>query len=173
MRLDYLPVFLAAGMGIVLIYSLIIHTQTILQLPGEDSISAVDTNTASIENFVSKSALSVSQIAGFHLFGNSKVTGTKLVTPTVAPETRLKLTLFGVVAAKDNATGNAGDARAIIAGPDGKAKSIPVGGQIPGGAQLKEIYADRVILMRNGAFETLKLPKEKLSDKEIINRNIE
>ncbi len=170
MRLDYLPVFLAAGMGVVLIYSLISHTQTITQLPGDDSLFTAGMNTASTENSVSKSIPSVSQIAGFHLFGDAKVTGTKSLTPTVAPETRLKLTLFGVVAARDNASSNVDDARAIIAGPDGKAKSIPVGGQVPGGAQLKEIYADRVILMRNGAFETLKLPKEKLSDKEIINR---
>jgi general secretion pathway protein C len=35
-----------------------------------------------------------------------------------------------------------------------------VGDPLPGGAKLSEIYPDRIILERNGRFETLRLPKE-------------
>jgi general secretion pathway protein C len=95
------------------------------------------------------------QIANWHLFG---VAGDeKPVEKTVveAPETRLKLTLRGVFASEDSTGG-----RAIVGDPKGKEENYAVGDPLPGGAKLSEIYPDRIILERNGRFETLRLPKE-------------
>ncbi|MEN8803321.1 MAG: type II secretion system protein GspC [Thiogranum sp.] len=96
------------------------------------------------------------QIAGWHLFGvagEEKAAATKVIE---APETRLKLTLRGVFASEDSAGG-----RAIVGDPKGKEENYAVGDPLPGGAKLSEIYPDRIILERNGRFETLRLPKDR------------
>lgn len=95
------------------------------------------------------------QIANWHLFGvagQEKVVEKKVVE---APETRLKLTLRGVFAEEDSTSGYA-----IVGDPKGKEENYTVGDPLPGGAKLSEIYPDRIILERNGRFETLRLPKE-------------
>lgn len=95
------------------------------------------------------------QIAGWHLFGvagEEKPVEKKAVD---APETRLKLTLRGVFASEESTAG-----RAIVGDPKGKEENYAVGDPLPGGAKLSEIYPDRIILERNGRFETLRLPKE-------------
>jgi len=66
------------------------------------------------------------------------------------------LTLKGVFASDEEGVG-----RAIIGDPKGKEETYSVGDPLPGGARLSEIYVDRIILERNGRFETLKLPKER------------
>jgi len=97
------------------------------------------------------------QIAGWHLFGvagEEKAVEKKVIE---APETRLKLTLRGVFASEDSTGG-----RAIVGDPKGKEENYAVGEPLPGGAKLSEIYPDRIILERNGRFETLRLPKERM-----------
>jgi general secretion pathway protein C len=98
------------------------------------------------------------QIAAWHLFGVAGEEKPVKVAPAIAPETRLKLTLRGVFASDDSAGG-----RAIIGDPKGKEESYAVGDPVPGGAKLSEIYPDRVILERNGRYETLRLPKDRTS----------
>lgn len=96
------------------------------------------------------------QIAGWHLFGVPGAERTaRKPSPVDAPETRLKLTLRGVFSSEDKA-----QARAIIADPRGKEAHYKVGDPLPGGAKLADIYPDRIILERNGRFETLRLPRE-------------
>ena len=96
------------------------------------------------------------QIASWHLFGvagaDKPVAKPKKLD---APETRLKLTLRGVFASDEHASG-----RAIVGDPKGKEESYAVGDPLPGGVKLSEIYPDRIILERNGRFETLRLPRE-------------
>lgn len=75
---------------------------------------------------------------------------------TKVPETRLNLTLKGVLAATpmDRAS-------AIIAqGKAGKEDIYSVGDKLPGGVSIKEIHADHVVLERGGSLEILKLPKD-------------
>jgi general secretion pathway protein C len=102
--------------------------------------------------------ISEQQVASWHLFG---VAGEDKPAPKVAavdaPDTSLKLTLRGVFASDE-----AGEARAIVGDQRGDEKHYSVGDPLPGNATLSEIYPDRIILERNGRYETLRLPKEQM-----------
>ncbi|UCC57064.1 MAG: type II secretion system protein GspC [Gammaproteobacteria bacterium] len=82
----------------------------------------------------------------------------KVVAPAEAPETRLKLVLRGAFASDDKEI-----ARAIIADPRGQEEQYALGDKLPGNAELSEIHPEKVILMRNGRYETLRLPEERSS----------
>ena len=74
---------------------------------------------------------------------------------TTAPETKLNLSLKGVLAATPMER-----ASAIIAkGKAGKEDIYSIGDKMPGGVEIKEIHAEYVVLERNGQLETLKLQK--------------
>ena len=96
---------------------------------------------------------SATHLADLHLFGEAKEQEAAPDSAQTAPETQLKLTLSGVLAANDKDS-----ARAIIAGPDGEDKPYAVGDTLPGNAKLKQIMVDRVILQSGGRYETLRLP---------------
>jgi general secretion pathway protein C len=102
--------------------------------------------------------ISEQQVAAWHVFG---VAGEEKPPPKVAavdaPDTSLKLTLRGVFASDE-----AGEARAIVGDQRGEEKHYSVGDPLPGNATLSEIYPDRIILERNGRYETLRLPKEEM-----------
>jgi general secretion pathway protein C len=92
--------------------------------------------------------LQLAVIVNAHLFGAAGVTAGGEAPPTTMP-----LILAGVIAEKDPAKG-----QAIIGENPTAAKLYAVGGAIPGGAKLHAVYADRVLLERNGALEALNLP---------------
>ncbi len=74
---------------------------------------------------------------------------------TKVPETKLNLTLKGVLAANPMSR-----ASAIIAkGKSGNEDIFSVGDKMPGGILIKEIHPEYVVLERNGLLETLKLQK--------------
>jgi len=101
------------------------------------------------------------QIAAWHLFGVAdEEKPVKAAPVAIAPETRLKLTLRGLFASDDS---DSAGGRAIIGDPKGKEESYAVGDPVPGGAKLHEIFPDRVMLERNGRYETLRLPKDRSS----------
>lgn len=104
-----------------------------------------------------KPRLDIAQVVGWHLFGaaTQTETGAGGPVPIDAPETRLNLLLRGVLSSDDPK-----EARAIIAEPNGTENYFHVGSALPGGAELKEIHADRIILLRAGRHETLRLPRE-------------
>jgi len=100
------------------------------------------------------------QISNWHLFGEVRLDAAAMgdaQTPDVVPDTTLQLTLRGVIASKDLRI-----AFAIIGDPSGTEETYRVGDQVPGGAQIKEIHADKVILWRNNRHETLRLPEDAL-----------
>lgn len=100
----------------------------------------------------------LARVASLHLFGEQTRKPTKQPkAPIDAPETQLNLTLTGILYSE-----NADAARAIISSPRSAEKFYRVGQQVPGGATLDAIYRDRVILLRNGRHETLRLPQERL-----------
>ncbi len=74
---------------------------------------------------------------------------------TKVPETKLNLTLKGVLAATPMKM-----ASAIIAqGKKGKEDIYGIGDKMPGGVTIKEIHPEHVVLERGGRLETLKLQK--------------
>jgi len=95
-----------------------------------------------------------SQIVNAHLFGTQQTS--QPAQAVDAPVTRLNLKLRGVFAVEDESKGVA-----LIAGSSGPEKMYTVGKKIPGNITLSAVYPDRVILKRNGQFETLYLPATK------------
>lgn len=92
-------------------------------------------------------------LARWHLFGRAPVAAPVGAAPVeTLPETRLNLVLRGVVAGEDGG--------AIIGTPNGVESFYGIDAGLPGGATLREVYSDRVVLERSGRRETLRLPRE-------------
>ena len=110
----------------------------------------------------------IRQLPGWHLMGvaSSKQAPVVTSTPVDAPDTRLKLVLHGVFASEES-----GKARAIIADPRGKEEHYAIGDSLPGNAELSEVYPDRVILQRNGRYETLRLIPDSRSKARPVARS--
>ncbi len=103
-------------------------------------------------------------VASLHLFGEAPATtepAAAQAEPADAPETRLNLRLTGVFA-----TGN-GDGLAIIVVGNAEEAVFGVGERVAGQARIDGIYADRVLLERNGGLETLRLAEEGLAGDSI------
>lgn len=97
----------------------------------------------------------VEQIAAAHLFGEYQAPADPaLAELSAAPDTRLDLTLLGIL----SATAERGS-RALIASSNGEEKPYAVGDDVVRGASLQAIFPDRVILARAGQLETLRLDK--------------
>jgi general secretion pathway protein C len=150
----------------IFIILIILITQTLAGLtwsffsPEQESAS----NNNQIEDIkISTSTSSLKEVASYHLFGDAKqvVVNEKVID---APETRLRLNLKGVFAST-----NPTQALAIISSSKGKDKTYHIGDKVTGGALLHAVYADRVILKRNGKLETLRLPKSKVDSKAFYN----
>ncbi len=105
------------------------------------------------------------EIANMHLFG---IEGERKQKKNVekAPDTRLKLTLHGVFVDKAPDKGSA-----IIGQATGKQLFYKTGQLIVSGATLKEVYADHVVLMRNGRREVLRFPKSSGKGLSVNNRS--
>lgn len=101
----------------------------------------------------------VQRIVSAHLFGQPKATEeTQATDLSDAPDTRLNLTLLGILA------GSADDgSRALIATSSGEEKPYAVGDNIIRGALLHSIFPDRVILKRAGKLETLRIDRDRPS----------
>lgn len=99
---------------------------------------------------------SVEQLLAADLFGTpDAAAGSAGQKPKKdAPETSLDLKLSGIVAGPGNER-----SRAIIAVGNEPEKSFGIGDQLTEGAVLDTIYADRVLIRRNGQLEALHLPR--------------
>lgn len=91
-------------------------------------------------------------IVNAHLFGTAAVAASGNAGP--APTTNLRLVLAGTLAGTEPEQG-----WAIIGETAQNAKVYATGASLPGGAKLKAVYADRVILDRSGKLESLPLPR--------------
>ena len=101
--------------------------------------------------------VNMSALYSSHLFGRADITkaDTPKEAPVDAPETRLNLTLTGIMAASGE-----DQSRALIKDGSGKQRPYGIGDDIPGGAKLTAIHSDRVILERGGRYETLRMEKK-------------
>ncbi len=100
------------------------------------------------------------KVAALHLFGEADKTPViEAPKPSTieAPETRLQLTLRGIIAVSAGGVG-----RALIAEGRGQEKLFKTGDEVSAGAVLYEVQADKVILKRAGRFETLTLPRDRI-----------
>ena len=138
-------------------------------LSPEEAVEQTETVTETAALPVSPDRQLISQMPAWHLMGVAKQGNQPVQTTTSldAPETKLKLILKGALASTDPE-----HARAIIADPRGKELQYAVGEKLPGNAELSEIHADRIILKRNGRFETLRLPKDKKSSNTVASRSV-
>ena len=110
--------------------------------------------------------LPTDQMDDWHLFGSvDKQEKTPVKRMLNAPETKLKLSLKGIVATDDHL-----DGYAIIQKPGSEELHFKVKDSVFGLATLEEIYVDRVILLRGERYETLRLPIEFLSGDPFLER---
>lgn len=142
-------------------YSLARLTWMMLPAPPENAappplIQAVDQRGATAAPMAVRKP-SPQEMAQWHLFGEVQVINVGAAAET-APQTSLALSLRGVIASRDKK-----NARAIIADSSGNEQFYAIDTPLPGGAALKEIHADKVILLRDGRYETLLLPKDETS----------
>ena len=148
-----LAVWATGALVLLLAYSMAQLVWMLFPAPAaEDTLGAMESRQAPAS--VERAPLNLGRL---HLFGKAQAKKDKPGAVTEeAPDTKLRLTLRGVVA-----TGDQEMARAIISEPAGEEKYYALDDKLPGGAVLKEIAADRVILQtRAGRMETLRLPKE-------------
>ncbi len=105
---------------------------------------------------------SMANVVLLHLMGESKQSAISRRSngPIKAPDTHLQLALHGVFACA-----NPELSLAIIAEKKGKDKIYRQGESLPNGVLLHKIYEDRVILSRNGKFETLRLIRKQANFK--------
>lgn len=107
--------------------------------------------------------INTQSIGSRNFFGFAK-TEPELLTETL-PETQLELILRGAFTAQDKQ--NAG---AIIEDEQKIANHYAIGDELPGDAILKAIYANRVVLARNGMLETLYFPENEKSTAGVGSR---
>jgi len=122
--------------------------------PGDESLLAPATQqTRSIASQQSQQN-NFGKLSSANLFG---VADRAVVqTASKAPETKLNLTLRGVLAAIPAELSSA----IIAQGKAGKENIYSVGDKMQGGVLIKEIHPTYVVLDRNGRLETLRLPKD-------------
>ena len=90
-------------------------------------------------------------LAAHQVFGRAEEqTRVAEVVRRSAPETRLNLRLEGVLVAE-----RPEDSGAIVAGSNGVTEHYRVGEVLPGNAELAEVEPGRVLIRRNGQYETL------------------
>lgn len=122
-------------------------------LPQDDAdIAPTQKQTRPVIN-APKQQDSFRKLTGANIFGVSETAAVQ--KPSKAPETKLNLTLKGVLAATPMEM-----ASAIIAqGKSGKEEIYGIGDRMPGNVLIKEIHPEYVVLERSGRLETLKLQK--------------
>lgn len=152
-NLEKLNRLLPPALSILLIIacSYILSQITWSLIPGEDNQTTspnrlIAQNKPQTQNY--------RHISDAHLFGNFLQSSAPVVKAD-APDTRLNLTLKGVLAATPMEF-----AAAIISmGKNGKEDVYSVGDKVSS-ASVIEIHPDRVILERGGKMETLRMPKD-------------
>jgi general secretion pathway protein C len=150
----YLPPSLNVILVIAIAYQLAALTWKIV--PGSTPVAAAAPPAIGADSAAPPSDYSA--LIDSRLFGEAAEQPEIAVAPVAdAPDTTLSLTLKGILSKEGDPNGSV-----IIANSRNEEKSYYVGQTIEGadGAALHSVYADRVLLNRNGRLETLRLPKE-------------
>ncbi len=106
-----------------------------------------------------KARSSTQNIKNYQLFGSSRsANAEKAVVKTEnLPKTNLRLILRGVSATGENSS----NASALIEGPNKETLKYSIKDSLPGKAKLKSVYANRIVIERNGRLENLYFPDAK------------
>ena len=161
---------------LLLIYMAFISAKiTWLLVPQQTIVSKLTTKSTAVQQHKSSQSFNISALEALNLFGqyNKQEQETVVEQVTDAPETRLQLTLSGVVASDQV------DTAAAIIENKGKQETYGIGDIIKGTrASLKQVLIDRVIIKQSGRLETLMLdgadfnqPAQSISNKK-ANRKI-
>lgn len=132
-----------------------------------ESLAFPTATTITSDNTLEHGHVDINSITALNLFGHTPLAGTasnaqKVIT---APETRLDLTLTGVVATDASESSRS---RALIKNKANEQRPYAVGDIITGQVKLHAIYPTHVILDRNGRYETLTL--EQLKENGSVKR---
>ena len=150
----YLPPGITTVLVIAIAYQLATLTWTLV--PGSTPVAAPEPRPVASDGDAQRPDYSV--LLNSHLFGVAAEQSEVVVAPVAdAPDTTLSLTLKGILSKEGDLKGSV-----IIANSRNEEKTYYVDQVIEGadGATLHSVYADRVLLNRNGRLETLRLPKE-------------
>lgn len=114
---------------------------------------------AAAPRVAAKPGVDLGAIANAHLFGQYTAPAEPMLADlAAAPDTNLNLTLLGILSNGRNDKDRG--SRALIAAQGGDEKPYSVGDDVARGVQLQAIFPDRVILLRGGKLETLRLDKD-------------
>lgn len=141
---------LTAGLALLCAWLLI----RLLATVGDAFSTTPDLQASLARSEAAWTAAQTESLARWHLFGHV-LPGIDARSAVDAPDTGLDLLLVGTLADRDPAAGIA-----IIAGADGHQSAYRADAQLPGGARLRAIHEDHVILLHNGRDERLRLPRE-------------
>lgn len=108
----------------------------------------------SVESLLAEQAAQPVSIAQWRLFG-ALTSGPDARDPLGAPDTTLKLTVLGVIAAEDPKAG-----LAILRSDEAGERRYAVGDEVVPGVTLDSVLPDRILLSRGGQLEALRLPRE-------------
>jgi len=111
------------------------------------------TTLATVQSAPPAPPLDIGGLVNAHLFGNAVVQNAN-GDGANAPPSSMPLVLAGLLATEDPKEG-----MAIIGESAAAAKVVAVGQQVPGGATLHSVYNDRAVIERNGALESVLLPR--------------
>ena len=153
--LDRLPLVLTVILMLVMAHRLALLTWRVLPEAGlQESIPPEAEIAAPTVGRKTSLDANVSQ---WNLFGKVDIAQPQVAEPVVIQETRLNLTLLGIISSDEKVFG-----KAIISDPTGGEDYYSLGMMVPGGASVHEIHADHVILKRNNGLEMLRLPQEEV-----------
>lgn len=110
-----------------------------------------------------RAALNVDALAAAHVFGQYQATASSASLAN-APDTQLNFTLLGILAGSTER-----ESLALIAKDATDEAPYAIGDDVASGVNLQAIFADRVILSRNGRLETLRLDKDSVTSAPLFN----
>ena len=149
------PFVAALALAVVLGWQISGIAWRLLPAAATEAAAPAEPPTATAAEGAADEDTAANRLAELQLFGEAVGSdddddiATVADTPQDAPETQLDLDLRGLYAVGD------GDGFAIIdAGSDGE-QVFAVGDNLPGGAEVAGIHADRVLLRRQGELEAL------------------
>jgi general secretion pathway protein C len=154
MLLSRLPLISALILFTAILGSIYWQTSSILA-PEPTFSNIKQTATDSLPIKINKAK--AHDIAKFKLFGDTNVKVAQIIVAKEnLPKTKLKLTLTGVLVSPIDE-----EAGALILGPDRQTLHYRINDELPGGAKLRQVFSDRVILDRSGSLENLYFAEQK------------